>query len=125
MATAEFPAEYVFDRAVERIVEVEAQCAAARAEKLSELESRPVTTGSLWWKRQHYRTKAEAVAAYEKVDDSWYSIEDRVEGKFHDRIAAIRPLERISAAAIQACVRTVSLDASDCKRLEIPMKRAA
>ena len=124
-ATAQFPASYVYERAAARIVDMERAAVDKIEEAVQAAMLTPVTTGALWWKRSHYRTRAEAEAWVNKSEALRGSIAYWAAWTPRQTARALRPLERLSAAAIQANVKFVTLTPDDCSYLDIPLKEAA
>lgn len=124
-ASAQFTADYVLTRATKRLAWVEEDRLRAREEKIASLQKIPVTVGSLWWKRNHYRTPAEAEDFYKSAwQGSWAGTpEIRTEGDHRHTKRKLTVLRDLAAAAIEGAngaFAFMTLEAPDCYVLDIP-----
>lgn len=122
MATAQFPADYVFNAAMERIVNLESQRDAVREKRIMGLmEKEVVTEGHLWWRRRRKRTREEAERYYSVAVGYRDSVQYWAEMPHRAGIKAVVPLQRLAEAVLkQAGNGMLTLTPEDCAILDIP-----
>lgn len=120
MATARIAATAVHRAAEAKIAEQKKAEADAIVARLDELEREPVTTGALWWKRTHYRTRAEADA---ELDRSGRFFIRQIHLQRIGRAAKLRDLAKAALSGCHSGIGTgkgdgfVTLDADDVRFL--------
>lgn len=121
MATAEFPASFVYERAVEREVELEQNRLASAERWISDYMAKERTDGALWAKKVYFPSREQAEAAYVRKPDFTGSQKYWNEYLEREGIKRLAPLQRIAAAVIQSgSDQTITLTPDDCAALDIP-----
>lgn len=121
MATAQFPADFVFNATMERIVGLESQRDKAREKRIAELMEREIKEGHLWWRRVRKRTREEAERDYSTSDGYRDSLKYWDEMPYRVGLKAVIPLQRLAEAVLkQAGNGMLTLTPEDCAILDIP-----
>lgn len=121
MATAEFPATYVYEKAVERACALEAKRLAHRDQCVATIMQSPDVSGRLWWKKIQYLTEGQAAERYDRSADHYHGVWWWSERRFHKAVELVAPLQRIASAIIQTGHDgLITLTPDDCAALDIP-----
>ena len=121
MATAEFPASYVYDCAVERATDMEQQRLKNRDRCIAKIMKEPIVEGGFWRKTTRFLSAEEAEEKYDRSAAHQYGVYWWEERWYKLRIERVSPLQRIAAAVLkQSGNGLITLTPDDCQALDIP-----